>query len=62
MAGIADNPYTCLDCGTDYVRPMAFIDADRSSDGCPSCGSIARHKRRRWFHWARDFAVLMNTE
>ncbi len=62
MGGIADNRYTCLDCGSEYTRPMAFIDATRSRAGCPDCASMARRKQRRWFHWARDYAVLMNVE
>ncbi len=62
MAGISDNLYTCLDCGSEYARPMAFVDANHAMRGCPNCSSPARRKRRRWFHWARDYAVLMNVE
>lgn len=62
MGGFSDNHYNCLDCGSEYSRPMAFIDAVRARGGCPNCGSMARRKQRRWFHWARDYAVLMNVE
>lgn len=62
MTQLTSNEFKCLDCGSHYSRPMAFVDAERAAHGCPKCGSPARRKQRRWLHWARDFVILLNTQ